>query len=438
MFSTYHQTQPGGEQLFTVDPRPIKFGPGAVAELGVDAKALGMRRVALFTDTAVAALEPTARALNALRQAGLDAVSYPDTLVEPTDQSFLDAAAFMRDGGFDSVISIGGGSVIDTAKIANLLCTYPADLLDYVNRPIGLAKPVPGPLKPHIACPTTAGTGSESTGVAVFDLLAQHVKTGISSHYLKPNLGLIDPEFTYTLPALVTAATGFDVLTHAIESYTALPYTARKQAKDPAARPPYQGANPHSDIGSLEAIRLGGQFLVRAVLDETDQEARNAMMFAATLAGLSFGNAGVHIPHAMSYSVAGMIRNYRPAGWPQSDPKTEPLCPHGISVIVNAPAAFRFTGPAAPERHLSAATALGADTRGASLEHSGQVLAAKLIEMMQATGIPNGLAALNYNEADIPALVAGGYKQQRLLTIAPCAVNEQNLADLYHDAMHYW
>ena len=260
------------------------------------------------------------------------------------------------------------------------------------------------------------------------------MKTGISSKHLKPSLGLIDPEFTYTLPPLVTAATGFDVLTHAIESFTALPYTRRPKAADPSLRPPYQGANPHSDVGSLEAIRLGGQFLERAVRDADDREARIAMMYAATMAGISFGNAGVHVPHAMSYSVAGMIRDYRPAGWPED----HALCPHGISVVVNAPAAFRFTGPAAPERHLAAAAALGAEAEGVADDNAGELLARTLAGMMRATGIPNGLAALGYHEEDIPGLAAGAHAQQRLLATAPLPVARADLERLYADAMRYW
>lgn len=434
MFSSYYTPIEGGETVFTVDPRPIKFGPGAIAELGADARTMGMRRAAVFTDAVVHELEPTRRALESLRTAGVDTALYADTLVEPTDISFAEAAAFVHEGRFDGIVSIGGGSVIDTAKAANLFASHPADLDAYVNKPIGEGRPVPGPLLPHIACPTTAGTGSESTGVAVFDYLEKKLKTGISSKYLKPSLGLIDPEFTYSLPALVTAATGFDVLTHAIESYTAAPYTRRPRAADPALRPPYQGANPHSDLGSLEAIRLGGEFLVRAVRDAGDREARIAMMYAATMAGISFGNAGVHVPHAMSYSVAGMIRDYCPEGWPSG----HALCPHGISVVVNAPAAFRFTGPAAPERHLDAATALGADAKGIAPNNAGALLADTMAAMMRETGIPNGIADLGYTEADVADLAEGAFAQQRLLAGAPLPVSRDDLADLYRDAMRYW
>lgn len=434
MFGEHYHFTPGGERLFTVDPRPIKVGPGATSELGSDAMLLNIRRAAVFTDSTVRRLEPCERALNALRRAGVDFEVYDLTRVEPTDRSFVEAGAFMRDCGADGVISIGGGSVIDTAKAASLLSTYPAEFLDYVNKPIGAGRPVPGPLPPHIACPTTSGTGSESTAVAVFDLEAQEVKTGISSKHLKPSLGVIDPEFTYTLPALVTASTGFDVLTHAIESYTAAPYTGRAASDDPAGRPPYQGANPYSDAGSLEAVRLGGKYLLRAVNDASDHEARNAMMYAATMAGISFGNAGVHIPHAMSYSVAGMIRRYQPAGWPED----HPMCPHGISVVVNAPAAFRYTGSSSPERHLRALECLGEATDGVDANDAGNALADAFIAMMRAAGIPNGLGDLDYSESDIPALAEGAYRQQRLLALAPRVVEKTDLESLYRDAMRYW
>ncbi|MCR9255374.1 MAG: iron-containing alcohol dehydrogenase [Alphaproteobacteria bacterium] len=425
--------RPGGETVFTVETTPIKYGPGVSGELGFDARAKGITRAAVFTDIRVKDLEPAQRALKALEAAGVDYIVYDQTAVEPTDRSFQDATEFLIDARADGVISIGGGSTIDTAKAAALYASHPAPFLAYVNKPIGEGRPVPGPVMPHIALPTTAGTGSECTAVAVFDFVEHQVKTGIASKFLKPAQAIVDPEFTYTLPALVTAATGFDVLTHAIESYTAKPYTARDKATDPTLRPPYQGANPHSDLGSLEAIRMGGRYLVRAVMDGADHEARNAMMYAATMAGVSFGNAGVHIPHAMSYSVAGMIRDYQPEGWPAG----HDLCPHGISVVVNAPAAFRFTADANPDRHLTAAEALGADTSGGA-NNAGAILADRMIALMKEAGIPNGLSDLNYDEADIPGLVKGAIAQQRLLVGSPKSVTENDLADLYRDAMRYW
>jgi len=430
---TYYPPKDGGEQVFTVPASAMKFGVGALAEVGDEARALGMTRCALFTDSNVAQTEALKTVLDALTRAGIEAVVFDAVKVEPTDESFIDAAAFAREGNFNGFVSLGGGSVIDTAKAANLLASHPDDLLAYVNAPHGQAKPVPGPLKPHIACPTTAGTGSEITGVAVFDLVRQQVKTGISSIYLRPSLAVVDPTSTETMTPGVVAATGFDVLTHAIESFTARPYTSRPRPET-GKRPPYQGANPFSDIGSLAAIKLGGEHLVAAVTDPQAINARHQLMFAATLAGQAFGNAGVHIPHAMSYSVAGLNHSYVAKGYE----KANPMVPHGLSVVINAPAAFRFTASACPERHLQAAEALGADVSNLSPAHGGELLATRLIEMMKACDLPSGLAEIGYGEDDIPALVKGSYAQQRLLAQAPCPVSEDDLAGIYRAAMKYW
>lgn len=430
----YYEQHDGGERAYTVTASNLKFGAGALAELGGDAKALGLTRVALFVDPAVTATAPGALALESLRQAGIDVAVFDAIRVEPTDGSLMDAAAFARGGNFDGYVSLGGGSAMDTAKAANLFATYPDELLAYVNAPIGQAKPIPGPVKPHIACPTTCGTGSETTGVVIFDLVGQKVKTGISSKYLKPTLAVVDPETTLSLPPGVVAATGFDVLTHAIESYTARPFTSRAAPADPTLRPPYQGANPYSDIGSLEAIRLGGANLVRAVTDPGDREARFNLMFGATLAGLAFGNAGVHIPHAMSYSVAGLRHDFHAQGYD----KDGGMVPHGISVVLNAPAAFRFTSEMAPDRHLKAAEALGASLADASHNDAGALLGDTLGAMIKACGLPNGLSAVGYMKADIPDLVAGASRQQRLLVQAPRPVSDADLAALYEAAMTIW
>ena len=304
--------------------------------------------------------------------------------------------------------------------------------MTYVNAPIGQAKAVPGHLKPHIACPTTSGTGSETTGVAVFDLVASQVKTGISSHFMRPALAVVDPLTTDTLPPGVIAATGFDVLTHALESFTARPYTSR-DFPAPGTRPPYQGANPFSDLGALAAIRLGGQHLVRAVTDPDAQGSRHHLMFAATLAGQAFGNAGVHIPHAMSYSVAGLNHTNVSAGYEREMPQV----PHGVSVVINAPSAFRYIADDNPDRLLEAARALGADVSDATAAEE-ELLGTRLAEMMKMTGLPNGLTGLKYSDADIPALVEGAMAQQRLLAQSPRTITAANLAEIYKGAMHYW
>lgn len=418
--------QPGLETAFAIDPSSIVFGPGVLSELGQQAKALGCRRVALFTDATVAKLIHVATGLASLAAAGIDVILYTEVHVEPTSVSFMNAAEFARQGRFDGYVSIGGGSVIDTCKAAALYATYPAELQAYVNVPVGDGQPVPGPLPPHIACPTTCGTGSECTGIAVFDHLDLKVKTGIASRRLRPTLALIDPTCTETLPSTVVAASGFDVLCHALESYTARPYTMRTHTD---VRPMSQGRNPWSDMGSLQALRLAGACFLRAVADASDTEARHALSWAATLAGIAFGNAGVHLPHAMAYSVAGRVKDYRCEGYPQA----EPLVPHGISVIVNAPSVFRFTAATCPERHLEAAAALGADIRDAA----PTILADTVIHLMRAAKVPPGVGALGYDVADIPALATGAYMQKRLVDNAPLALSIDDMQALFRAALRY-
>jgi len=424
----------GCDGAFTVDSSRVTFGRGCLEEVGDRASVLGLRRVALFSDARVAALSVFEKTRESLVAAGLDVITYSDVHVEPTDASFLDAARFAQEVNPDGYVSLGGGSVIDTCKAANLYATYPAEFPTYVNAPVGEGKPVPGPLKPHIACPTTAGTGSEVTGITIFDFLSLSAKTGIASHALRPTEALVDPDCTASLPSQVVASAGLDVLSHALESYTARPYVRRPAPVRPSQRPMSQGANPWSDLGCREAMRLLGQFLERAVKDASDAQAREQMMWAATLAGIAFGNAGVHAPHGMAYAVAGRVRDFRPLGYPAG----EPLVPHGMAVIVNAPSVFRFTAAVSPQRHLEAARLLGADTQGAGPEDAGEVLATEIIRIMRAVGMPNGLGGVGYSEDDVAALTEGTYPQQRILQNAPREMSKPILAELFRHAIRYW
>jgi len=431
----HYELMEGGDNAFTVDASTLTFGEGALGEAGERAKAMGMRRAALFTDSRLVGMEPAATVKASLQEAGIEVVVYDEVHIEPTDESFKAAAAFAREAKPDGYVSVGGGSVMDTCKAANLYASHPAEFMTYVNSPVGDGQPVPGAIAPHIACPTTSGTGSECTGIAVFDLLGMKAKTGIASRHLRPTQALVDPAVTVTLPATVVAASGFDVLSHALESFTAKPYTRRAAPGSPGLRPMSQGANPWSDIGSREAMRLVGKYLVRAVRDENDREARVQMIWAATLAGIAFGNAGVHAPHGMSYGVAGLVREFRPAS---GYPTEEAMVPHGMSVIVNSPAVFRRFAEIDPERHLEGARLLGADIRGAEAADAGQVLSEHIIGMMRATEMPNGIGGVGYGSEDIGALAEGSYAQQRLLKNAPVAVTKELLKELFDDALTYW
>jgi len=421
------------ETVFVMEASPIKFGLGAMDEIGYDARRLGLKRVLIVTDRHIGELGLPERVRALLEEAGIKADVYDGVEIEPTDRSMEEAAEYARQRELDGLIAVGGGSALDTCKAVNLLTTYPAPLLDYINQPVGRGRAIPGPLKPLIAVPTTAGTGSETTAVAVTHVLAQHVKAGVSNRLLRPALGIVDPLNTLTAPPEVTAAAGCDILTHAIESYTTKPYNARAK-HHPPDRPAYIGANPASDIWCEKAIEYVGRYLRRAVLSPLDLDARVNLALAANYAGVGFGNAGVHIPHALAYPIAGLVRDYVPRGYRT----THALVPHGVSVVVTAPVTFRFTYATSPERHLRAAELMGVSTSGLSEREAREALPGALLALMRDVGTPNGLSALGYGEGDIPALVEGTLKQPRLLSGAPRAVGAAEIAAILRDSLRLW
>ncbi|SVB41740.1 uncharacterized protein METZ01_LOCUS194594 [marine metagenome] len=421
--------------VITMETVPIRFGVGATKELGFELHKRNLSRVLLVTDPNLRDIGLADSVEAIIREAGVSVEMYDRVHAEPTDRSMEEAIAFQEWKEIDGYVALGGGSSIDTAKAMNLYGTYPAPLLTYINKPVGDALPVPGPLKPLIAIPTTAGTGSETTSVIIMDLMDLHLKTGISHPYIRPSVGVIDPLNTITMPPVVTASTGLDVLCHAIESYTTKSYDARPRPETPGDRPTYIGANPIADMFCTQAMEIAGKHLGRAYHNPNDLEARTQMLLASTLAGFGFGNAGVHIPHAMGYPVAGMVRDYLAPGFPN---RSKSQVPHGMSCIVSAPAAFRFTIPAAPERHAEAARLLGVDTHAMTIEEAAQALPETLIRIMKNLDMPNGLEALNYTTSDIPDLTEGTMKQQRLLVNSPRSVSQEDLGDIFHQAMRYW
>ena len=423
------------DYAFEMAASNLRFGPGVTREVGMDLAEMGIGRVLVLTDRRLAASAPVETVRLSLEKERIAYSIFDKVRIEPSDESVKTAIEYARSGSFEAFVAVGGGSTIDTAKFVNLYTTYPpSDFLDYVNAPVGKGMPVPGPLKPLFAIPTTAGTGSETTGVAILDLERLHAKTGVAHRRLKPTLGMVDPVNTRTLPPMVTASTGLDVLTHAIESYTAIPYDSRPLPEKPVLRPAYQGSNPVSDLWSLEAMRMVSSYLIRAAEDPDDDEARAKMAFAASFAGVGFGNAGVTIPHGMSYPVSGMVRGYRPEGYPED----HPLVPHGMAVVLNAPAAFRFMAPACPERYLKAAEALGVDVSRARPGDAGRIVADGVISFMKRLKVPNGLSAIGYTRADIPRLVEGTLPQHRVIKLSPRPVGPEELAAIFEDAMTYW
>tara|TARA_B100000676_G_scaffold119539_2_gene119095 strand:- start:1466 stop:2743 length:1278 start_codon:yes stop_codon:yes gene_type:complete len=422
------------DTAFQMAASNIRYGQGITAEIGMDLQDMGVKRTLVIMDPNLVDLPTGQAVVESLNQNGVSYDLFSEVSVEPTDSSFKRAAEVATEGNYDSFVAVGGGSTMDTAKAANLYSTYPADFFTYVNAPIGGGQPVPGPLKPLIAVPTTAGTGSETTGVAIFDYVEKKAKTGIAHRYMKPTLGIIDPDNTKTMPAAVAAATGLDVLSHALESFTAIPFDSRPKPDRPIQRPAYQGTNPISDIWSLRALEMVRDYLPRAYQDTTDDEARGNMLLASAIAGIGFGNAGVHLPHGMSYPIAGMVKDFYPDGYDVD----HPIVPHGISVILNTAAVVRFTSPADPQRHLTAAKALGADITDVPDESAGEVLANQVIHFMQTLNTPSGLRAVGYDESDIPALVEGTLPQHRVTKLSPIEAQAEELTNLFTDSLEIW
>jgi len=422
------------DTVFTMRSTPYKFGIGATEETGDELVTLGLKRVLIVTDAGVAATGLAARVLDLIRAKNIEAGLFQEVSVEPTDVSARAAIDFARSFQPDGYVAIGGGSVMDTTKIMNLYVTFPAPFLTYINAPIGEGQPVPGPLKPMVCLPTTSGTSSENTTVAIVDMTDLHVKTGISHQYLRATLGILDPLNSLSVPPMVTACSGADVLTHAIESFTALAYDEREKPATPALRPPYQGANPISDLWCEKAIKLVREFLPKAVKDGQDHEARTQMMLATVYAGMGFSNAGVHIPHAMGYPIAGNVRGFCPPGYSQK----KPLVPHGMSTALGAPASFQFTAQAKPSRHKLVAEWMGLKTIGSGADAAGNVLREAFIGFMQSIGMPNGLQGVGYTANDIPTLTEGTLKQKRLLALSPQAVTQEAVEKMFEQSLAVW
>ena len=430
----YYDCVEGGAGSFTVAMPKYTFGRGCLSEAGIRAASLGMRQVALFTDPMLLSGFYVETVILALKASGITVDVFSDIRIEPDDDTVILASRFLAQGSFDGVVSVGGGSVIDTAKAAMVYARYPAPFNDYFGAPVGPGKPVPGPILPHLACPTTSGTGSECTSVAVIRVNSLNTKFVLGSPWLLPEEALVDPSVCDSLPGNAVASTGFDLLCHAIECYTAKAYTRWEKVADPLSRTMLQGANPWSDMSARRALEIADQYLVRGVVDQADQEARDALMFGASLAGMAFGNSGTHLPHAMSYGVTHLMNDITTEGYQVASP----FIPHGISVAVSAPAIFRYLADAQPERHLEAAGYLGASDIDASPNEAGEVVACRIIQLMKDAGLPNGIGGVGFLEGDVKALAESSFRQKRAIANAPRVASLSDMEEIYASAMSYW
>ena len=417
------------ETIFGLETTQLKFGRNSLNELGWELNKYNSIKILLVVDPILHEFDVTQKILDQIKLSGSEVIIFDDISVEPSLKSFEVASKFALENSFDLIIAAGGGSTIDTAKVTNLIKVCGGEVMDYVNAPFGKGKKPTSLLLPLIAIPTTSGSGSEATTVAVLDIPEMKIKTGISHRFLRPALALVDPELSKTTPSGVTASSGLDVISHAIESFISKPYHQREKPNSPDERPPYQGSNPVSDIWSMKAIDFGGKYLSRAVLNGEDIEARGNMMLSATLAGIGFGTAGVHIPHACAYPIAGLKHSYQASGYKKC------FVPHGFSVIVTAPAVFRFTYDVDPEKHIKAAELL----KGSVIDNpSPESLSYELIKLMKEVGAPSGIKELGYIEQDISKIIKGAMKQQRLLSIAPKEVSENDLNQILIQSMENW
>ncbi|ORY34118.1 putative alcohol dehydrogenase [Naematelia encephala] len=427
-----------GDYAFEMAASNLRFGQYATREVGMDftnmihqlpAAERSQAKIGVFTDPNVAKLDVMKVVEESLMREGLNWVVWDKCSVEPTDKSWKAAIDFARSSHITHFLAVGGGSSMDTAKAANLFVNYPeADLFEFINAPIGKGRPIDKKLSPLVCIPTTAGTGSETTGTAILDIPSKSFKTGIASRALKPTLGIVDVNNTATCPTEVAISAGLDVLFHSLESWTAVPYYERSpRPTNPINRPAYQGSNPISDIFSRWALETTVKYLPRIAQDaQGDHEARGQMLLAASTAGIGFGNAGVHIPHAFSYPISSLNKS-RPEGKAYHHPSyspSVPLIPHGVAVSLTAPAVFSFTAPSSPQRHREAAAVFMGPDRASELakvrdDDLGTLLGDEIQRFLDVLNVPRGLSRVGYTSEDISKLVDGCLPQRRVLDLAP-------------------
>ncbi|PSQ03050.1 alcohol dehydrogenase [Halobacteriales archaeon QS_4_69_31] len=395
----------------------LKFGPGAVAELPEEIRALGGESVLLVTDEGVR----EAGILDSVVEAfppGLEYDVFDEAESDPPAELFVRAGRYAEEVDPDVIVGLGGGSSIDVGKGASLLSAHGGDVLDYVAPPTGEGQPIPGPTTPYVAVPTTAGTGSESTSVAVVSLPEQKLKVGISDKHLFPDLALVDPSLTVSLPPGPTASSGMDALSHAIEGYTTRRFDAKERPDSPADRPDYGGRNVLSDTLCHEAIDLVADHLRRAVNNGSDLAARRNMSLGATMAALGFANAGLGATHALAYPVAG-----------------EHHTPHGLTIALLLPEVMRFNAPSAPERYAEIARLMGTDVSGLDRREAAEKAAVAVEELAADVGIPDGLAAVGVTEDELPRFAEDTMQLQRLLVGNPRRMTAEDAETIFRRAL---
>lgn len=384
-------------------PHQLMFGAGAADTLGDACHRERWTNVVVITDRVLEKVGIVERVVRSLAIAGCNVRVFADSCAEPAIEVAIAAADFAQQQPLSAIVGLGGGSNMDLAKIVAVLATHGGHPKDYFS--FGR---VPGPVLPIICLPTTAGTGSEVSHAAVLTDAANKMKVSTLSQYLRPRLAIVDPVLTYSCPKQVSADSGIDALTHAIEGYMATDHRLLGESNsEPLA---YEGSFPIADSFAEQAIRLVGQHLEPVVADLANVDARGGMALAATLAGLAFSNAGVALVHGLEYPLGGELH-----------------CTHGAGNGLLLPHVMRFNLPKRTEHLAKIAEWLGVDISGTTRETAAHRAIDRVVQMQQQIGIPQRIRDLGGKEEQLPIFAAKAFQVKRLLATNPRAATEADL-----------
>lgn len=370
------------------------FGANVLAELAEQVTSLGGAKPLVVTDQGMTQLGYTKQVTDLLDQAGIAYAVFDQTVPNPTDTNVNEGAAAYTENQCDMLISLGGGSAHDCCKGVGLLVSNGGQIADYEG--VDMSKKA---LPPYIAINTTAGTASELTRFTIITNTSNHVKMAIVDWRVTPDLAINDPLLMMKMPASLTAATGMDALTHAVEAYVST------------------DANPVTDACALQAMRLIAKYLRIAVARGDDLEARDRMAYAQYLAGMAFNNAGLGHVHAMSHQLGGMYN-----------------LPHGVCNALLLPHVCEANLMAAQERYADIAEALGENTYGLAVREAAQMAVVAIRALSVDVGIPSTLSELGVQDKDIETMVEHAQKDVCAAT-NPRRLNDQEVAAIFRAAM---
>jgi alcohol dehydrogenase class IV len=386
------------------------FGRNAARQLGEIASRLGAKKVLIATDPILVKAGLVERVRQPLVESGMVVEIFDGGEPEPSMRAAEACIGKARRFQPDALVGLGGGSNMDLAKISAVILAHGGHPRDYVGD-----DKIPGPVFPLICVPTTSGTGSEVSAASVLTDTDNKIKVGVLSNYLRPRVALIDPLLTVSCPPKVTADSGIDALTHAIEAYTAVDNAVFPLP--PGERTVYQGKHPMGDCLAEKAIRLIGLYLRRAVANGNDLEARDGMALGATLAGMAFSNVGVAVVHALEYPVGGATH-----------------CAHGCGNGLLLPYVMRFNLSARPKEFASIAQLLGEDISGLDEMRAAQRAITAVEKLRSDIGIPNRLRDLGVREDQLRPFAEKAFGIKRILRVNPRPVTVDDLQAILREA----